>query len=185
MKRYKALALLAVPDVACQAAADLQQVTITAFRVRPDHAIVTSFPGLGELTGARLFAEIGDDRTRFADAHALQAYAGAAPITRASGRSRAVVHRRVKNRRLAAAGCIWAFASITVSPAPEPTMTGENNTATGTPRHCVTSTTASSAACSTACKPAGPTTSTSPSPAQNLKTHSPQPIVAAADAQRF
>ncbi|MGJ6970223.1 transposase, partial [Streptosporangium sp. G11] len=82
----------------------------------PDHAIVTSFPGLGELTGARLFAEIGDDRTRFADARALKAYAGAAPITRASGRSRAVVHRRVKNQRLAAVGYIWAFAAITASP---------------------------------------------------------------------
>ncbi|WP_435793681.1 hypothetical protein [Nonomuraea glycinis] len=47
---------------------------------------------------------------------ALKAYAGAAPITRASGRSRAVVHCRVKNRRLAAVGYIWAFASLTASP---------------------------------------------------------------------
>ncbi|MEV4390706.1 IS110 family transposase [Nonomuraea sp. NPDC049607] len=112
----QALALLAVLDAACQAAADLHQATVTAFRDHPDHDIVTSFPGLGELTAARLFAEIGDDHTRFADARALKAYAGAAPITRASGRSRAVVHRRVKNRRLAAVGYIWAFASLTASP---------------------------------------------------------------------
>ena len=37
---------------------------------------VTSFVGLGDLTGARLLAEIGDDRTRFADARALKAFAG-------------------------------------------------------------------------------------------------------------
>ncbi|MGN9786878.1 transposase [Nonomuraea sp. ZG12] len=98
----QALALMVVLDAACQAAADLHQATVTAFRDHPDHDIVTSFPGLGELTAARLVAEIGDDRTRFADARALKAYAGAAPITRASGRSRAVVHRRVKNRRLTA-----------------------------------------------------------------------------------
>ncbi|WP_459185591.1 transposase, partial [Streptomyces sp.] len=36
------------------------------------------------LTGARVLAEIGDDRSRFADAKALKAYAGAAPVTRAS-----------------------------------------------------------------------------------------------------
>ncbi|GAA3510982.1 transposase [Streptosporangium album] len=49
-------------------------------------AIITSFPGLADLTGARVLAEIGDDRDRFADARALKAYAGAAPITRASGK---------------------------------------------------------------------------------------------------
>ena len=48
-------------------------------------AIITSFPGLADSTGARVLAEIGDDRARFADARALKAYAGSAPITRASG----------------------------------------------------------------------------------------------------
>ena len=46
-----------------------------------------------------------------ADAKGLKAYAGAAPVTRASGKSRSVTHRRVKNNRLAAAqrnlfGCL-------------------------------------------------------------------------------
>jgi transposase len=52
------------------------------------------------------------DRFRFADARALKAYAGAAPITRASGKSLVVHHRKVKNQRLAAAGYVWAFASL-------------------------------------------------------------------------
>src|SRR6266542_2373361 len=34
----------------------------------------------------------------------------------ASGKTRAVVHRRVKNQRLAAAGYTWAFAALTASP---------------------------------------------------------------------
>jgi transposase len=63
-----------------------------------------------------VLAETGDDRSRFADAKGLKAYAGAAPITRASGKTTAVLHRRVKNQRLAAAGYIWAFSAITASP---------------------------------------------------------------------
>jgi transposase len=43
-----------------------------------------------------VLAEIGDDRSRFADARSLKAYVGAAPVTRASGKSLTVMHRRVK-----------------------------------------------------------------------------------------
>ena len=32
------------------------------FKQHPDAEIITSFPGLGTLTGARVLAEIGDDR---------------------------------------------------------------------------------------------------------------------------
>jgi hypothetical protein len=38
------------------------------------------------------------------------------PITRASGKTLAVLHRRVKNQRLAAVGYTWAFAALTASP---------------------------------------------------------------------
>jgi Transposase IS116/IS110/IS902 family len=41
--------------------------------------------GLADLTGARVLAKIGDDRDRFADDRARKAYAGSAPVTRASG----------------------------------------------------------------------------------------------------
>ena len=56
----------------------------------PDHEIITSFPGLGDISGAIVLAEIGDDRSRFRDDRALQAFAGSAPVTRASGKSRTV-----------------------------------------------------------------------------------------------
>ncbi len=82
--------------------------------------MIASFPGLGTLTGARVLAEIGDDRSRFADAKGLKAYADAAPVTRASGKTRSVTYRRVKNNRLAAAGCIWAFSALTASPGKRP-----------------------------------------------------------------
>ncbi|WP_203949949.1 IS110 family transposase, partial [Planotetraspora thailandica] len=69
-------ALLLQLDAACQAADDLTEATGEAFHQHPDAAIITSFPGLADLTGARVLAEIGDDRDRFADARALKAYAG-------------------------------------------------------------------------------------------------------------
>jgi transposase len=112
----QALALLRQLDAACAAADDLERAVIESFNQHPDAGIVTSFPGLGPLTGARVLAEIGDDRSRFADAKGLKAYAGAAPITRASGKHRSVTRRLVKNNRLAAAGYTWAFSALTASP---------------------------------------------------------------------
>jgi transposase len=112
----QALALLRQLDAACAAADDLEQAVTESFSLHPDAGIITSFPGLGILTGARVLAEIGDDRSRFQDAKGLKAYAGAAPITRASGKTRSVTHRKVKNNRLNAAGYLWAFSALTASP---------------------------------------------------------------------
>lgn len=108
----QASALLATLNIECVNADDLNEAATEAFRQHPDHRIITSFPGLGEATGARVLAEIGDDRGRFADARGLKAFAGSAPVTRASGRSTCVTHRHVKNNRLAAVGFVWAFAAI-------------------------------------------------------------------------
>jgi transposase len=110
------LALLRQLDAACASADDLEQAAAESFNQHPDAGIITSFPGIGALTGARVLAEIGDDRSRFHDAKGLKAYAGSAPITRASGKTRSVTHRRVKNNRLASAGYTWAFAALTASP---------------------------------------------------------------------
>jgi transposase len=112
----QALALLRQLDAACAAADDLQAAAIESFNQHPDAGIITSFPGIGALTGARVLAEIGDDRSRFQDAKGLKAYAGAAPITRASGKTRSVTRRHIKNNRLAQAGYLWAFSALTASP---------------------------------------------------------------------
>jgi transposase len=111
----QALALLKQLEAACQAADELAEAVAAQFRQHPDAAIIVSFPGVGDLLGARLLAEIGDDRARFEDARGLKAYAGAAPVTRASGKSLVVLHRRVKNRRLAATGYVWTFAALRAS----------------------------------------------------------------------
>jgi transposase len=103
-------------DAACAAADELAEATIAHFDQHPDAEIITSFPGLGKLAGARVLAEIGDDRTRFADARGLKAFAGSAPITRASGKKTVVLHRHIKNRRLATVGPIWALGSLRASP---------------------------------------------------------------------
>jgi transposase len=112
----QALALLGQLDAACASAADLEQAVTESFNLHPDAGIITSFPGLGAIAGARVLAEIGDDRSRFQDAKGLKAYAGAAPITRASGKTRSVTRRKVKNNRLNAAGYTWAFSALTASP---------------------------------------------------------------------
>ncbi|MFF6980271.1 IS110 family transposase [Streptomyces sp. NPDC008343] len=112
----QATALLRQLEAACTNADQLETDTRDAFEQHPDAPIISSFPGLGSLTGVRVLAEIGDDRARFATAGSLKAYAGSAPVTRASGKSCKVMSRRVKNQRLAAAGYVWAFASLTSSP---------------------------------------------------------------------
>jgi transposase len=112
----QARALLRQLDTACANADELAAATVAHFEKHPDAEIITSLPGLGSLTGARVLAEIGDDRSRFADARSLKAYAGSAPVTRASGKSLTVMHRRVKNQRLASVGYSWSFAALGASP---------------------------------------------------------------------
>jgi transposase len=106
-----ALALLAVLDTACANVDELGQASAELFQQHPDYAIITSFPGLADSSGARVLAEIGDDRARFTDARALKAYGGSSPVTRASGRSLSVTHRHIKNNRLANVGWMWAFSA--------------------------------------------------------------------------
>jgi transposase len=81
-----------------------------------DAEIYASQPGLGVILGARVLAEFGDDRTRFADAKARKNYAGTSPITRASGKQRVVLARYARNARLANAAQQWAFGSLKGSP---------------------------------------------------------------------
>ncbi|MDG5807609.1 IS110 family transposase [Streptomyces ossamyceticus] len=110
------LALLIQLQAACTATDDLAQAVEEAFPQHPDAEIILSFPGLGAQLGARVLAEIGDDRGRFADARGLKAYAGSSPITRASGKKSSITRRWVKNDRLNHAGYLWAFSALRASP---------------------------------------------------------------------
>ena len=77
--------------------------------------ILRSAPGLGPVLAARVLAEIGDDPTRFTGPNNVRAFAGTAPVTRASGRSRFVHARKIRNKRLGDACHWWAYAALTRS----------------------------------------------------------------------
>jgi transposase len=104
--------LLRQLDAVCEAVDVLTVAAEELFLAHPAAGVITSMPGAGPLTGARLLAEIGDDPNRFSDARALKAYAGAAPITKDSGKSHHVGYRRAKNDRIAAAGYVWVRAAL-------------------------------------------------------------------------
>jgi hypothetical protein len=99
-----------------QAVRDLEQALAASLESHPDAEIIDSLPGLGLVFGARVLGEFGDDRTRWPDAASRRCYAGTAPIARTSGKSRVVLARYVRNRRLADACYLWAFSSLTKSP---------------------------------------------------------------------
>lgn len=91
---------------------DLQAALAAHFDDHPDAEILRSLPGLGVVLGARVLGEFGDDRTRYANAASRRCYAGTAPVTRASGKSRVVLRRRVRNQRLGESCRWWAFTAI-------------------------------------------------------------------------
>lgn len=86
------------------------------FSVHPDAEIYLSQPGLGEILGARVLAEFGDNPDRYRDARCRKNYAGTSPITRQSGKTKLVAARHVHNDRLLDALGQQAFAALTPSP---------------------------------------------------------------------
>jgi transposase len=94
----------------------LQEQLEIAYQAHPDSAIISSFPGLGTVLGARILGEIGDDRARFATARGLKAFAGTAPITRASGTKTLITMRVVRNKRLGQAAYLWSLPLLAHSP---------------------------------------------------------------------
>jgi transposase len=86
------------------------------FGEHPDAKVYLSQPGLGVVLGARVLAEFGDDKQRYADAKARRNYAGTSPITRRSGKKTVVMARYVHNDRLLDALGQQAFSAIRHSP---------------------------------------------------------------------
>ena len=96
--------------------AALEAALTEGFEQHPDAEIVHSLPGMGTTLGARVLGEFGDDPNRYASPKSRKNYGGTSPITRASGRSKVVLARYTRNRRLADALNQWAFCSLTGSP---------------------------------------------------------------------
>jgi len=102
---HAVLSLLAVLTGMHAAVERLEHALAEQFDQHPQAHVLCSAPVLGPLLGA----------ARFTTPAGLRAFAGTAPVTRASGRSRLVRARHVRNKRLADA-CHWrAFAMLTKS----------------------------------------------------------------------
>ncbi len=109
-------ATIGVLDAICEQVAVMEGHVDAYFGQHPDAEIVRSQPGLGMVLGARVLAEFGDDPLRYASAKARKNYAGTSPITRQSGKKRAVMARYVHNDRLVDALCWQAFNALRTSP---------------------------------------------------------------------
>jgi hypothetical protein len=96
--------------------ATLQGQVEAYFGRHPDVEIYRSQPGLGQILGARVLGEFGDDPHRYHDARARKNYAGTSPVTRASGKKKVVLARYARNDRLADALDQQAFCALTGSP---------------------------------------------------------------------
>lgn len=136
------LALLVQLEAACTATDDLAEAVEETFPQHPDAEVILSFPGLGIQLGARILAEIGDDRKRFADARGLKAYAGVSPITRGP-RARSPASPADGSRTTASIMLATSGPSPRSPPHPAPKLTtGTAATAeTGTPLPSATSST--------------------------------------------
>lgn len=108
-----ALSLRDTLDQRAAIAAQVEQV----LDAHPLAAVLTSMPGVGVRTAARILLEVGDANS-FPTAGHLAAYAGLAPVTRRSGISIHGEHPpRSGNKHLKRALFLSAFAALRADPA--------------------------------------------------------------------
>lgn len=82
------------------------------FAQHEDAPIFDSLPGAGPLLAPKLLVMFGDHREHYPDPTILPAVAGTCPITRKSGKSRAVSFRRACNRRYRHTAQQFAICSV-------------------------------------------------------------------------
>ncbi|WP_435792397.1 IS110 family transposase [Actinacidiphila glaucinigra] len=111
-------AALIIPNLVSSLGSVLDQRRLLAARIEdlleahPLSPVLTSMPGIGVRTAARILIDVGDG-SAFASAGHLAAYAGLAPVTRASGSSIRGEHpARRGNKQLKRAFYLAAFASL-------------------------------------------------------------------------
>ncbi|GGQ29524.1 transposase [Actinomadura coerulea] len=109
-------ALIAVLTVLNQQIKTMEKQVEAHFGQHPAAEIILSQPGLGQVLGARVLAEFGDDPDRYTSAKARKNYAGTSPITRASGKKKTALARFVHNDRLIDALLTQAYCALLRSP---------------------------------------------------------------------
>lgn len=104
----RAVALTALLKNRAEAARQLEEM----LDAHPLATVLTSMPGIGVRTGARILLEVGDGSSFPTPGH-LAAYAGLAPVTRRSGTSIRGEHpSRSGNKQLKRAMFLAAFAAL-------------------------------------------------------------------------
>lgn len=108
----------AVQSLLRQLASILEEIAVLEQQIADiykDHAnkdIIESLPGVAEVLGPVIAAEVGEDISRFGSAKTLKAFVGSSPVTRRSGGHREVLFRRACNRHLRRALHLASLASL-------------------------------------------------------------------------
>jgi transposase len=114
--KHTLLAMVAVLTTLNAAVADLDKTVITHLGEHPDGEIFTSLPRSGRINAAQMLAEWGDCRQAYDCADAVAALAGLTPVTKESGKHRAVSFRWACNTRFRVAMTTFADNSRHTSP---------------------------------------------------------------------
>jgi transposase len=109
-------ALAATPATLTAQTRALEAEIAAQLAAHPDAHVFTGLPRTGTLRAARLLAEIGDCRSRFPGPESLTGLAGAAPVTRQSGKYSSAGFRWAVDRQLRGAVCDFAGGSRHASP---------------------------------------------------------------------
>jgi len=111
LTRLRAAAISVTGELEAEAKGDCVRALVAVLR-----PLVAQVNTSGRVCAAQILAELGDDRPRFGSAEHLAAEAGVAPITRESGKHRAVGFRWACNKRLRTALTCLADNSRKTSP---------------------------------------------------------------------
>jgi transposase len=114
--RDAALAQVTVLRALNAAIKDLDRSLTAHLGEHPDGTIFTSLPRSGQINAAQMLAEWGDCRQAYDHPDVAAALAGCTPVTKESGKHRAVHFRRARNKRFRVAITTFADNSRHSSP---------------------------------------------------------------------
>jgi transposase len=114
--RDAVLALVTVLKALNAAVKDLDRSTAAHLGEHPDGEIFTSLPRSGQINAAQILAEWGDCRQAYESPDSVAALAGCTPVTKESGKHRAVHFRWACNKRFRVALTTFADNSRHASP---------------------------------------------------------------------
>jgi transposase len=109
-------ALVTVLKALGSALKDIGRSVVAHLGEHPDSEIFTSLPRSGQINAAQMLAEWGDCRQAYDSPEAVAALAGATPVTKESGKHRAVHFRWACNKRFRLAITTFADNSRHASP---------------------------------------------------------------------